>query len=77
MVISGRLPITDHNIEIITQPEDISSKKIINQHSKNAALTIIGIREDLLKHQKQELFNGYDEIGSVLFVNSHDQKEIS
>lgn len=77
MVISGRLPITEHNIEIITQPEDVSSKKIINKHSVNAALTIIGIREDVIKHQKQELFTGYDDIGSVLFVNSHDQKEIS
>lgn len=77
MVISGRLPITSSNITIIPLQDDVSSKKIINENSQLAALTIIGFMDEIVKHEKQNLFMGYDDLGSVLFVNSHDQKEIS
>jgi hypothetical protein len=77
MIVSGRLPITTQNIEIIEQPEDISSKKIINDRSANAALTMIGFREETLKHEKEALFAGYDSLGTTLFVNSKDIKEIN
>lgn len=77
LVINGRLPITSKNIEVITQNEDISSKTIINEHSKDAALTLIGFREDALKHKKEDLFTGFTELGDILFINSHNQKEIS
>lgn len=77
LVITGRLPITIHNIEIVTQPKDVSVKKIISEKSADAALTIIGVRAEAIKHDKEKVFEGYDQLGSVLFVNSHDQKEIS
>lgn len=77
MVKTGRLPITSSNINIIPMQEEVSSKTIINENSKDAALTIIGFMAENVKHEKQKLFEGYDGIGSVLFVNSQDQKEIS
>jgi hypothetical protein len=50
---------------------------IINNHSEHAALTIIGFRHETLKNKKGDLFKDYDKLGTVLFVNSHDQKDIS
>lgn len=77
MVVSGRLPISSKNINIIPLQENVSTKNIINQHSKYAGLTIIGFLEETLKHENESLFTGYDKIGSILFVNAHDQKDIS
>lgn len=77
LVIAGRLPITIHNIEIVKQPKDTSVKTIINKKSAEAALTIIGLRDETIRHDGKAVFEGYDSLGSVLFVNSHDQKEIS
>ncbi|MCF8362798.1 MAG: amino acid permease [Prolixibacteraceae bacterium] len=77
MVIDGRLPIHAKNINIIPLQDDVSSKTIINENSEHAALTIIGFRHETLKNKKGELFKGYDKLGTVLFVNSHDQKDIS
>ena len=77
LVHSGRLPITEKNIQMIIQEPDVSTKSIISQNSANAGLTLIGIREELVKHEKQKLFEGYDDIGTTLFVHSKNQKEIS
>lgn len=74
---TGRLPITRKNIEIIMQSPDVSSRSLINQKSKDAGLTLIGIRKELLHRQKEEFFKGYDELGTTLFIHSKNQKEIS
>ncbi len=76
LVKSGRLPITSQNIEIIIQNEDVSSKSIINEHSNDAALTIIGFREEMLTKDNSKYFTGYDNLGNILFVNSHNKKDI-
>ncbi|MBI9068697.1 MAG: amino acid permease [Salinivirgaceae bacterium] len=76
LVIGGRLPITPKNIGFIVQKDEVSAKTIINEHSKEAGLTLIGFREETLKHDKELVFKGYDEIGSILFVNCHHQKTI-
>lgn len=73
---TGRLPISPKNIEIIPKSEDVSSKSIINKKSKDAGLTMIGFRAEQLKHDGQELFMGYDDLGNVLFVNAHGNKLI-
>ena len=77
LVITGRLPITTHNIEIVKHPKETSVKTIINQKSADAALTIIGLRDETIRHDGRAVFDGYNTLGSVLFVNSHDQKDIS
>ncbi len=77
LVESGRLPISRNNVELIAKENDTDVKSIINDKSKDACLTIIGIRDELVKHKKKEIFLGYEEIGDILFVNSKTQKEIS
>ncbi|MCL3781493.1 amino acid permease [Prolixibacteraceae bacterium JC049] len=76
LVKKGRIPITDKNIEIIKQEPTVSPKKLINEKSKNAGLVLIGMRQEMIKHQKEEVFEGYDDIGTTLFVFSSGQKEI-
>ena len=51
-------------------------RSIINSHSKYADLTIVGFRGELLKKQKETLFNGYEKLGNVMFVNSQSKKQI-
>ncbi|MBI9038472.1 MAG: amino acid permease [Bacteroidales bacterium] len=73
---AGRIPITEKNIEIIQKDENVSSKTIINERSDEAGLTIIGFRPEHIKHFEKELFMGYDNVGDILFVNAHEQKEM-
>lgn len=70
------MPITEKNIEIITEKPGMTSKKLINEKSASAALVIIGFRTEGLKHNGDIILGGYDDLGTILFVNSHDQKEI-
>ena len=74
LILTGRLPITENNIEIIEDKENVSYKELINEKSKDAGLTIIGFNGENLKHEKENLFNGYDKTGTILFVNSHNEK---
>lgn len=76
LVVSGRLPITAQNIEIIMQKDDVSPKSIINHYSADAGLTIIGFSEDSLNHKEHNIFRGYEELGNILFVHSHNKKVI-
>ena len=76
LVKAGRLPITEQNIEIILEEKGISEKKMINEKSSMAALTMIGLKTDGLKHSWDNILTGYDDLGTVLFVTSHNQKNI-
>ena len=76
LVISGRLPISAQNIEIIIQQADVSPKTLINQYSADAGLTILGFRTETVNHSREVIFSGYDELGSILFVNAHSRKVI-
>ena len=76
LVTIGRLPITPKNIGFIVQKDEVSPKSLINEYSKDAGFTLIGFREELLKHEKEKLFSGYDNLGNILFVQSHEQKKI-
>ncbi len=76
LVVSGRLPISNSNIEIILEQENVATKEIINEKSAEAGLCIIGFRGETLKHEKAEVFKGYDELGNILFINANSQKII-
>ncbi len=76
IVLSGRLPITEKNIEVIEKKEGVSSQSLVNEKSSGAALTIIGFREERLKHEGAEIFLGYDHVGDILFVDAISKKVI-
>ncbi|MBI9034308.1 MAG: amino acid permease [Bacteroidales bacterium] len=76
LVQTGRLPITINNIEIITMKEDRSIKSMINERSADSGLVLLGFHESALKHEKQALFDGYDDLSHILFLNSHNEKLI-
>ncbi len=76
LVQSGRLPITSKNIQMISEIPEVNTRSTISNHSANAGLTIIGFRSETLKHDGPKLFDGFEEMGNILFVNSHSQKEI-
>ncbi len=76
LVQSGRLPITSKNIQMISEIAEVNTKSTISNHSANAGLAIIGFRSETLKHDGPKLFDGFEEMGNILFVNSHSQKEI-
>ena len=76
LVQTGRLPISEKSIRLLIHDEEVPVKTIINQNSGNAGLTMIGIREELVKREKEKLFEGYNELGTILFVYSKDNKSI-
>jgi amino acid transporter len=76
LVRTGRLPISEQNIRLLVREENVPAKVLINNYSEKAGLTMIGIREELIKKEKEKVFSGYDLLGTVLFVHSSTQKEI-
>jgi len=76
LIQAGRLPITLTNIEIITSEGNQSISEIISERSKNAALTIMGFRDEKIKDVGSGFFNGFNELGDILFVNASKSKEI-
>lgn len=77
LVREGRLPISLQNINVLPQAENQDVKSIINELSIDADLTIIGLRSEMLKHISTGLFEGYDEIGNILFICNNTEKQIT
>lgn len=73
---TGRLPISANNINVIPKESDLNEKIIVQKHSKDADLTLIGFEDADVKLQGMEIFLGYDDLSNVLFVNSAKEKQI-
>lgn len=73
---TGRLPITQKNVEIIIEDESGSIKQMINKQSKDAGLTILGFRGEKIKEQGVDKFCGYEDLKTVLFVNSQEERNL-
>jgi hypothetical protein len=76
LIGKGRLPITSKNIKILVEEDGTSYKSIINSHSVDAGLTILGFHEESIRHLDTSVFEGYELLGNVLFVNSFKDKGI-
>jgi len=76
LVKTGRLPITSKNIQIIVEDSVPHLRTLVSEHSVQAGLCIIGFHAGALKKQGVLTFDRFDELGNILFVNSHSQKEI-
>lgn len=76
LILFGRLPIVEKNIVVIELEDNTNFKTLVNEYSFDAGLTIIGFKEEQLKHEGVEFFDGYTRIGDVLFVDAKGVKEI-
>ncbi len=76
LVQTGRLPITMSNIEIIPLKEEKPVKSIIKEYSSKAGLTIIGFREEQVKHSGADIFADFDHMGDILFINATQEQRI-
>jgi amino acid transporter len=77
MIRSGRLPISERNINLIENKERYSYKSIINTTSAESDLTLIGFTGKEIEEQGEETFYGYNELGTILFVNANQSKTIN
>jgi len=76
-IATGRLPITLANIEIVDLADNQSLSDVVGIQSKQAGLTIIGFREEIIKHEPMDFFLDFQGIGDVLFVNASQSKDIN
>jgi len=76
LIEAGQLPISPNNIQIIPHQPDVIPRDIINEKSKDADLTIIGFRDESVKHNGAAVFKGYEQIGNTLFVNAATEVKI-
>jgi len=76
LIETGQLPIAEKNIEYIARRDIKDLKQIIRQYSQDADLTIIGFREESVKHHGLELFSGYEGMGNILFINADQAIQI-
>lgn len=76
-IVSNRLPITMKNIEIVSLKEGQTVSQAISEHSRTAGLTIIGFREEIIKHDGVGFFKNFNDLGDILFVNASQSKIIS
>ncbi len=72
----GRLPIARSNIEVISQGSDTDRRELIVERSADADLIIMGFRGELLRRKRTELFQGYEGLGNMLFINTTKAIEI-
>ncbi|QZT38483.1 amino acid permease [Halosquirtibacter xylanolyticus] len=72
----GRIPIHPSNVEILTVKEGVSRKEMIRERSIDADLTILGFLSSDL-YRGVEKFEGYHDMGNILFVGAHHQKVIT
>ncbi len=77
LVKTGRLPITSKNIQVLVEESVSDPRMLIKEHSASAGLCIIGFHAGVLKNRGVRTFERYEDLGNILFVNSHSQKEIS
>ena len=77
LIQTGRLPITNKNLEWIEEKPGVNFKSLVNEKSAEAGLTLIGFHRARVKHDGKLVFEGYNTQGNILFLNSFRQIEIN
>jgi amino acid transporter len=77
LIQTGRLPITEKNLEWIEESQSVRFRDLVNEKSEKAGLVLIGFHRARVKHEGAAVFKGYTVKSNILFINSHTQIEIS
>jgi amino acid transporter len=73
MITSGRIPITEKNIEIIPTDDRVDFDRLVESRSATADLAIFGFTESRLREKSFELFRRHAFLRDVLFVAAQQQ----
>ncbi len=75
LIKTGRLPISTSNVTMIPY-ETGNRKQAIKKYSSDADLSLIGFTSEMLKNI-EELSEGYEDLGNILFVGANRVKTIN
>ncbi|SOE22522.1 Amino acid transporter [Spirosomataceae bacterium TFI 002] len=76
LISEGQLPISKNNIEFIIPEDDHDIKATIKANSQDADFLIIGFVSEMLKRIGSEVFEGYEGLANILFMNAKESKQI-
>jgi len=73
LIKDGHLPISQNNIEFISQKDNTNPQSVINEKSKDADLIITGFQGESVKSLGITVFDGFEKLGNTLFVNAAEK----
>lgn len=73
LIEDGHLPISQNNIEFISQKDNTNPESVINEKSKDADLIITGFQSESVKSLGIKVFDGFEKLGNTLFVNAAEK----
>jgi amino acid transporter len=76
LVRTGRIPISERNVEVIVPQNGSDRSQLVNERSRDADFTLIGLRREAVRRLGAEACAGFDEIGNVGFVIAVTDVEI-
>jgi amino acid transporter len=76
MITSGRLPVSEKNIEVIATDEKSDFGRLVRDKSVDADLVILGFTAERLRQKGLELLLRHSELSDVLFVSAQERVSI-
>ena len=73
MITTGRLPISEKNLEVIGTDEEVDFDRLVDLRSGGADLVIVGFTEDRLCQKGPRLFQRHGALRDVLWVAAEQQ----
>ncbi len=72
----SRIPISEKNIETFELEDGQEFYDLINEHSVDAGLVVVGFNDKQIEEEQAQMFSGYDALQDVLFVSAYREVEI-
>ncbi|KPJ92444.1 MAG: hypothetical protein AMS18_07380 [Gemmatimonas sp. SG8_17] len=76
MISSGRLPVSEKNIEVIATDEKSDFAQLVRDRSMDADLVILGLTAERLRQKGFDLLLRHPELSDVLFVSAQERVAI-
>jgi solute carrier family 12 (sodium/potassium/chloride transporter), member 2 len=73
MILSGRIPVTEKNIEIIPTDDRVDFNRLVEARSSSADLTVFGFTDGRLREKGSALFLRHPALRETLFVSAQQQ----
>jgi hypothetical protein len=73
MITTGRLPISEKNLEVIGTDEEVDFDRLVGLRSGGADLVIVGFTEERLRQKGPRLFQRHSTLRDVLWVAAEQQ----